>query len=73
MSLHACLCWLPVWLTGSDGPAVRRYSALSAAEQRLARPVQATIRDRAWLESGSGAFHDTVTSRPIFRLPLPDD
>ena len=49
------------------------YAALSAAEQRLARPVQATIRDRAWLESGSGAFHDTVTSRPIFRLSLPDD
>jgi DNA-binding transcriptional ArsR family regulator len=49
------------------------YAALSAAEKRLARPVQATIRDRAWLESGSGAFHDTVTSRPLFRLSLPDD
>jgi DNA-binding transcriptional ArsR family regulator len=49
------------------------YAALSAAEHRLARRVQATIRDRAWLESGSGAFHDTVTSRPIFRLSLPDD
>ena len=22
MSLHARLCWLPVWLTGSGGPAV---------------------------------------------------
>jgi DNA-binding transcriptional ArsR family regulator len=49
------------------------YAALSAAEQRLARPVQASIRDRDWLESGSGAFHDTVTSRPIFRLSLPGD
>ena len=49
------------------------YAALSTAEQRLARPVQATIRDRAWLESGSGAFHDTVTSRPLVRLSLPDD
>jgi predicted nucleotidyltransferase len=49
------------------------YAALSAAEQRLARPVQATIHDHAWLESGSGAFHDTVTSRPLFRLSLPDD
>src|SRR5216684_4054342 len=47
------------------------YAALSAAEQRLARPVQATIRDRAWLESGSGAFHDTITSRPLLSLSVP--
>ena len=51
----------------------RLYAALSTAEQRLARPVQATIRDRDWLESGSGAFHDTVTSRPLVRLSPPDD
>lgn len=49
------------------------YAALSTAEDRLARPVQATIRDPAWLESGSGAFHDTITSRPLLRLSLPDD
>jgi predicted nucleotidyltransferase len=49
------------------------YAALSAAEERLARPVQATIRNRAWLESGSGAFHDTVTSRPMLKLSVPDD
>jgi DNA-binding transcriptional ArsR family regulator len=49
------------------------YANLSAAEQRLGRPVQATIRDRTWLESGTGAFHDTITSRPLMRLPLPDD
>ena len=49
------------------------YAALSTAEERLARPVQATIRDRGWLESGSGAFHNTVTSRPLVRLSLPDD
>ena len=48
------------------------YAALSAAEQRLGRPVQATIRDRNWLEAGSGAFHDTITSRSLIRLPLPD-
>ena len=48
------------------------YAALSTAEQRLARPVQATIRDRDWLESGSGAFHDTITSQPVLRLSLPD-
>ena len=45
------------------------YAALSTAEERLARPVQATIRDRDWLESGSGAFHDTVTSRPCSGCP----
>ena len=49
------------------------YAALSAAEERLARPVQATIREPDWLESGSGAFHDTVTSRPLLRLSLPHD
>ena len=49
------------------------YAALSTAEERLARPVQATIRDRTWLESGSGAFHDTITSRPLLRLSLADD
>jgi DNA-binding transcriptional ArsR family regulator len=46
------------------------YSALSAAEKRLGRPVQATIRDPAWLDSGSGAFHHTITSRPMLRLYL---
>jgi DNA-binding transcriptional ArsR family regulator len=49
------------------------YAALSIAEERLARPVQATIRDSTWLESGSGAFHDTITSRPLLRLSLADD
>ncbi len=47
------------------------YDALSAAERRLGRPVEATIRDPAWLESGTGAFHDTVASRPLVRLDLP--
>ncbi len=49
------------------------YAALSTAEQRLARPVQATIRDPAWLESGSGSFHDTITSRPLVELAVPTD
>ncbi|HEY1822973.1 MAG TPA: MarR family transcriptional regulator [Trebonia sp.] len=46
------------------------YAALSAAEERLGRPVQATIRDPAWLDSGTGSFHDTVTSRPLIELAL---
>lgn len=49
------------------------YAALSAAEERLGRPVQATIRDPAWLDSGEGAFHDTVTSRPLPELALTPD
>lgn len=46
------------------------YAALSDAEGRLGRPVQATIREPGWLESGTGAFHDTLTSRPTVRLAL---
>jgi DNA-binding transcriptional ArsR family regulator len=46
------------------------YEALSSAEQRLGRPVQATIREPDWLEAGSGSFHDTVTSRPLLKLAL---
>ena len=47
------------------------YTALSNAETRLGRPVQGTIREPGWLESGTGAFHDTLTSRPMVRVSLP--
>lgn len=46
------------------------YDALSSAEHRLGRPVQATIRESDWLHAGSGSFHDTVTSRPLLGLAL---
>jgi DNA-binding transcriptional ArsR family regulator len=46
------------------------YVALEAVEQRLGRPVQATIRDPDWLETGSGSFHETVTSRPMLEINL---
>ena len=46
------------------------YDALGAAEKRLGRPVEATIRDADWLDAGSGSLHDTVTSRPLLRLSL---
>jgi DNA-binding transcriptional ArsR family regulator len=49
------------------------YPALAIAEERLARPVQATIRDLGWLASGTGSFHDTVTSRPLLDLALARD
>ena len=47
------------------------YEALSAAEKQLGRSVEATIRAADWLETGSGAFHDTVASRPLLRIDLP--
>jgi predicted nucleotidyltransferase len=46
------------------------YDALSAAEHRLSRPVQAAIRPADWLDAGLGSFHETVTSRPLFQLSL---
>lgn len=49
------------------------YSALSDAETRLGRPVQATIREPDWLTSGTGAFHDTLTNRPMVSVALPTD
>lgn len=47
------------------------YQAAGRAERRLGRPVQITVRDASWLDSGSGSFHDTVTSRPMLKLALP--
>lgn len=49
------------------------YDALGVAERRLGRPVQATVRDADWLSSGSGSFHDTVTSRPMLKLVVGSD
>jgi len=46
------------------------YAVLSDAEERLGRPVQATIRGANWLDEGSGAFHDTVAGRPLLGLHL---
>lgn len=46
------------------------FAALGQAEQRLGRPVEATIRDTDWLDSGSGPFHQTVTGRPLLDLGL---
>ena len=51
----------------------RLYSALGNAETRLGRPVQITIREPGWLETGTGVFHDTLTSRPMVRVPLSAD
>lgn len=46
------------------------YAALAVVEERLGRRVQATIRAPRWLQSGSGSFHGTVTSRPLVRLDV---
>ena len=48
------------------------YEALASAEQKLGREVQATIRDSGWLTAGTGAFHESVTSRPLLKLALAD-
>lgn len=49
------------------------FGALGAAEKRLGRSVEATIRDADWMGSGTGPFHETLTSRPMLRLPLTKD
>jgi DNA-binding transcriptional ArsR family regulator len=46
------------------------YQALGLAERKLGRQVQATVRDADWLNSGSGSFHESVTSRPLLKLAL---
>ena len=45
----------------------------ASAEKQLGRQVQATVRDADWLSSGSGSFHETVTSRPMLKLALGND
>jgi DNA-binding transcriptional ArsR family regulator len=49
------------------------YEAVASAEKHLGRQVQATIREAGWLGSGSGSFHESVTSRPMLKLALGTD
>jgi len=46
--------------------------ALARAEQRLALPVQVTIRRRSWWESGDDAFRKEIAKRPLVELELAD-
>jgi DNA-binding transcriptional ArsR family regulator len=46
------------------------YAAIEAAQPRIGRPVQITIRDADWLTNGEGSFHDTVVGRPMVPVPL---
>ena len=46
------------------------YAAVSAAEQRLGRPLQATVRPADWISTGTGNFHATVTQRPLVEIDL---
>ena len=48
----------------------RLYAALSAAEHRLGRPIQVTLRPPGWLNTGRGTFHATVTKRPLVEIDL---
>jgi hypothetical protein len=45
------------------------YEATARASARLGREVQTTIRKPGWLTTGSGTFHDTVTSCRIVAVP----
>lgn len=40
------------------------YERLAGVHQRLGRTVQVTIRATDWLDSGTGAFHESVVSQP---------
>jgi DNA-binding transcriptional ArsR family regulator len=46
------------------------YGAVARASRRLGREIQVTIRKPGWLTTGTGTFHDTVTSRPLVPVPL---
>jgi hypothetical protein len=46
------------------------YIAADQAARRFGREVQVTIRKPGWLKSGSGSFHETVTSRPLVKLEV---
>lgn len=46
------------------------FEATGTLESRLGRPVQITIRNARWLETGSGSFHDTIAGRPLVEVPL---
>ncbi len=46
------------------------YAAASAAERRLGRPVQVTVRPVDWLRCGTGNFHATVSQRPLVPIEL---
>jgi predicted nucleotidyltransferase len=48
----------------------RLYEAVSSAERRLGRQVQATVRESGWLNAGSGSFYETVTGRPMLKLAI---
>jgi len=49
----------------------RLFEAVSAAERRLARPVQVTIRRRSWWNTGDDAFHQEISKRPLIELIAP--
>jgi len=49
------------------------YAAASAAEARLGRLVQVTVRAAGWLQTGTGNFHATVSQRPLVPIELRND
>ena len=48
------------------------YERMGHASKLLGREVQVTIRDAGWIATGSGSFHDTVASRPLVPVTVPE-
>jgi hypothetical protein len=62
------------WETSTCSSSATRTGISSTPPLALpSQAVQAAIRDHTWLESGSGAFHDTIACRTLLRLSLLDD
>lgn len=49
----------------------RLDEAITDAEERVARPVQVTIRRRSWWTSGDDGFRQELSKRPIVELIAP--
>ena len=47
--------------------------AISAAERRLARRVDTTIRRRSWWDKGDDSFRKEIASRPLVELAVTAD
>lgn len=48
-------------------------AAITEAERRLARPVQATIRRRSWWDTGDDSFRKEIAKRPLVELVVAAD
>jgi predicted nucleotidyltransferase len=47
--------------------------AISAAERRLSRRIDVTIRRRSWWETGDDSFREEIAKRPLVEIVTPVD